>query len=430
MRPDLRDRGNIAPMPINPPRTPGERAFIGRVAGAATSRAIRVGLASITILLLAIAAIRALADGTAAFGVITASLLFLGCAAAGPLFGDGLKESSVAARWLGVLVVAWVVCVVVSPEFVWMAFPLWLLAGFILWLPGALVLSAVILAIVIVAPVLHGGETSYAEVIGPLVGGAFAMGISRGYLELLRDARDRRRLIESLAAAQRETAELQDELARAQRDSGAGMERTRLSRDIHDTVAQSLTSIAMLARTAQAGGSQHEAQLAQIELLAREGLADTRRIVHALAPGELDGSGLGDALRRLLGRVEAEAGIRTDLRVDADLPALSTAAEIALLRTVQSALANVRTHSSAKRVVVSLSDAGSDVRLDVVDDGVGFDAKRWKTRGTTGAGGGYGLVAMRARMRELGGDLEVESAPGDGTALSASLPRVATGAHE
>ncbi|GLI28945.1 two-component sensor histidine kinase [Agromyces rhizosphaerae] len=409
-----------------PPRPPGERAFVGRVAGAATSRAIRVGLAVITLVLLAVAAVRALADGTPAFGVITATLLFLGCAGAGPLLGDGLKDSSVAARWLGVLVIAWVVCVVVSPEYVWLAFPLWLLAGFILWFPGALVLSTLILATVVIAPVLHGGETTYAEVIGPLVGGAFAVGIARGYLELLRDARDRRRLIESLRAAQRETSELQDELARTQRETGAGMERTRLSRDIHDTVAQSLTSIAMLARAAQGSGSQHDAQLAQIELLAREGLADTRRIVHALAPSELQGSGLGDALRRMLGRVETEAGIRTDLRIDVHGAALSTAAEIALLRTTQSALANVRTHSRATRVVVSLSDAGDSVRLDVVDDGAGFDATAWKTRGTVGDEGGYGLVSMRARMRELGGDLEIESAPGDGTALSASVPRLAS----
>jgi signal transduction histidine kinase len=71
-------------------------------------------------------------------------------------------------------------------------------------------------------------------------------------------------------------------------------------------------------------------------------------------------------------------------------------------------------------VVVTLADAGDSLRLDIVDDGRGFDASRWDRQG--GQGGGYGLRSMRARLRELGGGLDVESAPGDGTALSASVP--------
>ncbi|WP_353809894.1 sensor histidine kinase [Agromyces sp. SYSU T00194] len=413
--------------PRTSPRARVHGARRERVTGESAGQAIRIGLATITLVLLAIAAMRALAAGTPAIGVITVSLLFTACSIAGALLGDQMREPSIAARWLALVVLAWITCVIVSPEYVWLAFPIWLLAGFILWLPGALVLSALVLTITIVAPVLHGGETTYAEVIGPLVGGAFAVGISRGYLELLRDARERRQLIASLTAAQQEASDLQEELARTQRESGAGMERTRLSRDIHDTVAQSLTSIGMLARAAQAASSQHDTQLAQIELLAREGLADTRRIVNALTPSELEGSGLGDALRRMLRRLESDTEIRTDLRVDVDGPALSTAAEIALLRTTQSALANVRAHAHATKVVVSLADVGGGVRLDVVDDGVGFDAAQWKARRAGRGPGGYGLRAMRARLRDLGGDLDVESSPGAGTALSASLPRVAAG---
>jgi signal transduction histidine kinase len=98
------------------------------------------------------------------------------------------------------------------------------------------------------------------------------------------------------------------------------------------------------------------------------------------------------------------------------------AAEIALLRTAQSALANVRGHADATRVVVTMADAGDAVRLDIVDDGVGFDASRWNARRPRHDDGGYGLRAMRARLRELGGDLDVESVPGEGAALSASVP--------
>jgi signal transduction histidine kinase len=260
-------------------------------------------------------------------------------------------------------------------------------------------------------------------VIGPLVGGVFALGISRGYLELVRDGRERRRLIASLVAAQEETAQLQDELARTQRESGAGLERTRVSRDLHDTVAQSLSSIGMLARSAQnASESERSTALAQIEQLARDGLVDTRRIVNALTPAELEGSALGDALRRMLARMQEETGIRTELQIDDSVPALSMTVEVALLRTAQSALANVRSHANATRVVVTMADAGDTVRLDIVDDGVGFDATRWNARHPRRDDGGYGLRAMRARLRELGGDLDVESAPGEGAALSASVP--------
>ncbi|HEY9424759.1 MAG TPA: ATP-binding protein, partial [Microterricola sp.] len=102
------------------------------------------------------------------------------------------------------------------------------------------------------------------------------------------------------------------------------------------------------------------------------------------------------------------------------LPALATTVEVALLRTAQSALANVRQHAGASRVVVNLADAGDSVRLDIVDNGSGFDAGAWDTG--PGSAGGYGLHSMRARLRELGGGLDVESAAGEGVALSAHVP--------
>ncbi|MDN5559306.1 MAG: sensor histidine kinase, partial [Ruaniaceae bacterium] len=96
-----------------------------------------------------------------------------------------------------------------------------------------------------------------------------------------------------------------------------------------------------------------------------------------------------------------------------------TEVEVALLRTAQSALANVRLHAQATRVVVSLIDADDSVRLDIIDDGVGFDLNAWERSARTSS---YGLRFMRARLRELGGGLDVESTPGEGTAISVHLP--------
>ena len=383
---------------------------------------LRIGQAVITVVLLVVGVVRASADGIPLPWLLALSLVFLGWYGGGLLLAERTDDRRLATGWLLGLSAIWLGAVALSPEFVWLAFPLWLLAGFVMRMRGAVVLSVAILAVVITAPLLHTGTTSYANVIGPLVGGVFAFGISRGYLELVRDGRERRRLIASLVATQEEMAALQDELARTQRESGASAERTRVSRDIHDTVAQSVSSIGMLARSALESDdpSRSTRALEQISALAADGLADARRIVDELMPAELESTALGEALARMLDRLSDETGIAASLHADADLPAPGLAAEVALLRTAQSALANVRTHAQASRVVVTLADAGDSLRLDIVDDGVGFDATRWDHQGAQG--GGYGLRSMRARLRELGGGLDVESAPGDGTALSASVP--------
>jgi signal transduction histidine kinase len=382
---------------------------------------IRVGQAVITVVLLTIGAWRAVADGTPAALTVAVAVVFAGWYFGGLALASRASDRGLATWWLIGLALIWAGAVAVSDEFVWLAFPLWLLAGFVMRMRWAIVLDVVVLAVVIAAPAVRDGSTTFANIVGPLVGGIFAFGISRGYLELVEDARERRRLISSLVTAHAQTAALQDELARMQRASGATEERVRLSRDIHDTVAQSVSSIGMLARAALETGAPEQASraLAQIEDLARDGLADTRRIVAALMPAELEQGALADAIGRLLTRLRDETGISVELRADA-LPTLPTVTEVALLRTAQSALANVRTHSRATRVVVSLADAGDSVRLDVVDDGTGFDAGGWEAGDA--ADGGYGLRAMRARLRELGGGLDVESGPEEGTALSAHVP--------
>lgn len=409
-------RGKNVRMPTPPPRVRTWAGLIGSV---------RIGQAAITVVLVAVGSWRALGDGVPLPWVLAIGLVFLGWYGGGLLLGERTEDRGLAAGWLLGLTLIWCGAVAISPEYVWLAFALWLLAGFVMRMRWAVPLSILILAVVIAAPLLHTGRTGYADVIGPLVGGVFALGMSRGYLELVRDARERRRLIASLVRTQEEMAALQDELARTQRESGASAERTRVSRDIHDTVAQSMASIGMLARTAQETDADPARSLGQIAALAAEGLADARRIVNDLMPAELESTALGDALERMLGRLSAESGIAATLHAD-ELPALGLDAEVALLRTAQSALANVRTHSGASKVVVTLADAGDAVRLDVVDDGRGFDATRLDG---PGADGGYGLRAMRARLRELGGGLDVESAPGDGTALSAHVPlgRASTG---
>jgi len=326
--------------------------------------------------------------------------------------------------WLVVLGLAWLVAVLVSASFVWVGFALWLLAGQVLTLRWALGYTAVVLLAVILAPGLAGPGWTVAGVVGPTVGALFALGLSRGQVLLARDALERARLLDALMQAQAESAALQEQLALTQREVGAMSERTRLSRDIHDTVAQGFSSIVLLARGASVSPGEPDLRrlLARIEDTAADNLTEIRAVVAALAPSTLQHSGLAAALRRLLDDLHADTGLDTELRVAPELTELSTTHEVALLRTAQSALANIRSHARAARVVVSLDGSPHEVRLDVVDDGVGFDPAILDRPGADLTRGGYGVAATRARLTELGGGLIIESAPGEGTAVSAHLP--------
>ena len=324
--------------------------------------------------------------------------------------------------WFLGLVACWLLAVAVSPDLVWVAFSLWLLAGHLLPLRLGVAVSAVVLAVVVLRPWSSG--LTVAEVVGPAVGMVFALALSRGQQLLVRDGIERERLVASLVAAQEESEVLHAELAEAQRSAGVLAERTRLSRDIHDSLAQGFSSILLLARAGVATDDPVTGRrlLTQIETSAADGLEEARRVVGALAPAPLE-SGLVEAVRRLLDRLREETGVRGELRVEGDVTALPPVLEVALLRVAQSALANVRQHARASSVVVTVAELDDSVRLDVVDDGRGFDPATLPEEPDVGRGG-YGLRASRQRLRELGGGLDVESstAPGGGTAVSASVP--------
>lgn len=390
---------------------------------ASTVRAMEIGQHLIAVVLTVIGVIRAIGAGVAPAAAVIAGVGILAWHVAGTIPLSPVLSRPLVVGWLIGLALVWAAAVTVSAEFVWLSFLLWLLAGHLLPLRWGLVFSIAVFVLVVTAPMLHYGTTSYADVFGPLIGGIFAFGISRGYLQLLHDAAERERLVASLTRAQREMAELQDELALAQRHSGAIAERTRISRDIHDTVAQGLSSIRLLAHAEAKRTNDFSAMrtLGQVATLAGDSLADVRRIVAALAPAQLEEDALPAALQRMLDRLHEETGLHTELHVDDTLPILPTEVEVALLRTAQSALGNVRLHASASRVVMSLIDAEASVRLDIIDDGIGFAVTAWE-KGGDRPSSSYGLQFMRSRLRELGGGLDVESTPGEGTAISVHLP--------
>lgn len=316
--------------------------------------------------------------------------------------------------WVGVVVVLWVTLTLVAPSFAWTAVPVAFAVLQVLPFPYAVTLVVVMTAVVSVAWSRITDDLDPTVFVGP-VGMALVTVLS--YRALARESRARQRLLDELTEAQAD-------LASAQRRSGALAERTRLSREIHDSVGQGLSSITLLLRAAEQDWDRRPAaareHVAAAGVAAREGLDEVRRVVRDLAPADLESDETGEALPAALRRVVAGGahGLDVEVRVHGDPVGVPAAVSSALVRSARGALANVVEHAGASRAVVSLTYHPDEVLLDVRDDGRGFDPARLVARGDRG----HGLDGIRQRAGELGGSADVESGPGEGTTVSVRFP--------
>ncbi len=245
------------------------------------------------------------------------------------------------------------------------------------------------------------------------LGLAFAIAFGLWMSGVVEYGQERARLVSELTAAQAEIEALS-------RDRGAALERERLARDVHDTLAQTLAGLAILSERAgrQLGEGRADAaadSIATVERLSRDALDEARAIVSRMAAVPSDAA-LGDAVDRLVSRFRAEAGLTIDLDLQLDSAGvLPRESQLVLLRCLQESLANVRKHAAATRVDVRVS-AGPDggAELAVTDDGRGFDVAARRD--------GFGLEGMAERVALAGGELEVSSVSGGGTTLAVRLP--------
>lgn len=370
---------------------------------------LRAGLHALFGALLALVVVRVLLTGASAFALVLSGVL--GLVYLGGLWLARGGRPRAGAAWLAALTVVWALLVGVVPEAAYLVFPLFFLYLHLLpaaWGPLAVVGAT---AVTIVALAVHGGLT-VGGVVGPVVGAGVALLIGLGYSALERRALEREALMAELIATR-------DRLSAAEREQGTLAERARLARELHDTVAQGLSSIQMLLHAAERADADGPG-VAHVRLArqtAADGLAETRRFIRELAPPSLD-HGLGDALERLAAAWSARERIAVDVRVDAAV-SLPMDAQTALLRIAQGALANVAQHADARHVGVLLRGEGTTVRLEIVDDGVGFDPHGAAAAAT--ATDSFGLRAMRERVEQLDGRIVVDTAPGAGTAITVTL---------
>lgn len=355
------------------------------------------------------------------------------CAAAvGAVYALGTRllpaaaEPSAVGWWFFLLLGTWILLLVLTPDAIYLAFAWFFLLLHLLPRPAALGAIALTTAAAVAGFGWHQDTFTPGMVIGPVLGAGVAISTVFGYQALRAESEQRRRLIIELDRTRHE-------LAAVQHRAGVLDERERLAREIHDTLAQGFSSIQLLLQAAnrsldptrevdpvRAGGLIEQARRA-----AQDNLAEARRVVAALAPGDLQESTLPAALQRLCESTTARTGITVAFHLAGPAPLLDTPVEVALLRIAQGALGNTEQHSGATRADVTLTSMDTKVSLDVLDNGVGFDpqtvtldhAPRERDTGQ----GGFGLWSMRSRAADRGGVLSVESAPGGGTAISVHL---------
>ena len=315
--------------------------------------------------------------------------------------------------WLGVVAALWVGLVQVSADFVWLEFPLVMLACVILprwWeLLAAAGLLCVSLWAVAGPGVGSGTGGNIGAVVGPSIGTVLAVFIVHAYRALRAEADHYKQMADDLRSAQRERAA-------AEHAAGVAQERARLAREVHDTMAQGLSSIVLLGRALDKQLGDDAAARETLDVIrstAADNLAEARRFVKI---NSADTVSVEDKPQRVALPVRLERLARAasdrqralgeplEVQVNAvDLP--EPAASVAE-RMVREGLSNIVRHAGASKAVITVDKLGATATIDVFDNGRGISGKE-----------GYGLKGLRARVEEIGGELSVE-----GNVLAATLP--------
>jgi len=200
-------------------------------------------------------------------------------------------------------------------------------------------------------------------------------------------------------------------------------ERRKFSRELHDSLGQLLAMAKMHLYTLREKNPQ-DALLTEIEALLDQSIAETRTISHLLHPPLLDEVGLASALRWYLEGFSQRSGIQVSTDIEEDLGRLPRPVELALFRVLQESLTNIHRHSKSAKAEVSLSNGRDGTVLQIRDFGQGIASETLRNFSRTGTCVGVGLVGMRERIREQGGELNIQS-DASGTTITVEIPHTA-----
>lgn len=265
----------------------------------ASARWVTMGLHGLFLVLTVVAVLQAdtgvaLVAGGALAGWYLVGIVFI---------GD--RGSGYAITWVAVLTLGWAAVTMTStPDFVWLAFPLFFLN--LVLLPPLIGISVVVVVTAVAIVGLdRDGTLEIGEVVGPAIGASVAVVSTMAYRAL---ASEHHRTQQLLA----ELGETRGRLVAAEREKGALIERRRLAREVHDTIAQGLSSIILLTRAAALAPADSQAAMDQIGEIAKDNLDEARRIVSALSPQDLEGGTLPMAVEQATLVAGEASGVDTD----------------------------------------------------------------------------------------------------------------------
>jgi PAS domain S-box-containing protein len=202
-------------------------------------------------------------------------------------------------------------------------------------------------------------------------------------------------------------------------------ERRRIARDLHDTTGQKIAALSMsldrVSRLLDTKKPERQEALDESRDIVRTIGEEIRTLSYLLHPPLLDESGLGSAVRWYAEGFQKRSGIRLNVNISSDLGRLSTEVEMALFRVVQESLTNVHRYSGSPDAEIRIHDTPEAVKLEVIDHGKGIEAGTARVKVEGIAALGVGIPGMRERLRQLGGQLEVDFGR-EGTRVSASVP--------
>ncbi|MFL6127333.1 sensor histidine kinase [Actinophytocola sp.] len=353
------------------------------------------------------------ARGLASVGVLTVM--------AAVYLGYGRRQIAVAKErifvrgraFAGALVLLLLVAMLLDPDAAYALFAVCPLMFMSLALGEAIAGVVVLNLLPVLQAFIADGAAAAFGILAPIMVFTIVLGVTMGTWihRIVSESEERAKLIAELE-------ESREEVGRLSREAGVAAERARLAAEIHDTLAQGFTSLVTLVQAAESeldrDTDKARRHLTLAARTARENLTEARALVAGLTPAALGTGSLDQAVRRQLARFAEEAPVSVTYRTEGDSVALPTVLEVVLLRMVQESLTNVRKHSRATEVRITLRVKENCASMRVADNGVGFDPDR--------PADGFGLRGMRNRAAQIGGRLDVHSGDG-GTTVELEVPR-------
>jgi signal transduction histidine kinase len=311
----------------------------------------------------------------------------------------------------------WAALVVLAPAYEVVAFSAFMQVTGYLPTRSAIGPLAIVFGVMSLHPLSRGNTLGLEDLTAAAISAAVLAMVVISMRAIRHESDRRQRLIDEL----RDT---QADLAITQRHAGMLEERERLAGEIHDTVAQGLSSIVMLLEASHASASSPTSgargHTEQALRTARDNLREVRRLVWALRPESLERGTLADAVTRAVENLRRESGIEARAVVSGPQRRLATGLEVTLLRATQELLSNIRRHAGATEATITLSYLDNAVQLEAVDNGGAFDPESLTV--APDGESGLGLRVMRERVEELGGFLRVDTSADQGAWIRIRLP--------